>query len=173
MTPKTLNIHQEISALRRMTPAQLRDKYAEVFGETVRTGNKPYLIKRIAWRLQCLIEGDISQRARRRAEELAQGADIRVSVPKTKPITESSSFRTTTHSVRMNDDERLPTPGTIITRPYKGRLIKVEVLTHGFECDGKVYRSLSAVAKAVTGSHCNGFAFFRLNNSEVSGGERS
>ncbi len=60
-------------------------------------------------------------------------------------------------------DGRLPPPGTVLTRPYKGGTIQVQVLAHGFEYDGKVYRSLSAVAKAVTGSHCNGFLFFRLN----------
>ena len=51
----------------------------------------------------------------------------------------------------------------MLTRPYKGRTLQVQVLAQGFEFEGQVYRSLSAVAKAVTGSHCNGFLFFRLN----------
>ena len=53
-------------------------------------------------------------------------------------------------------------PGTIITRQYKGQTLQVRVLADGFEFDGAVYNSLSAVAKAITGSHCNGFLFFRL-----------
>ena len=45
----------------------LRAKYAEVFGDETKTGNKPWLVKRIAWRLQAIEEGDLSERARRRA----------------------------------------------------------------------------------------------------------
>jgi len=62
---------------------------------------------------------------------------------------------------RFEHDDRLPPPGTILTRPYKGRLLQVQVLPEGFEYDGQVYASLSAVAKAITGSHCNGFLFFK------------
>jgi hypothetical protein len=40
--------------------------------------------------------------------------------------------------------------------------VQVKVLPGGFEYEGQVYRSLSAVAKAITGSHCNGYFFFRL-----------
>ncbi len=46
------NIGREIAALKRMTPQELREKYAELFGEQTRSGNKPALIKRIAWRIQ-------------------------------------------------------------------------------------------------------------------------
>jgi hypothetical protein len=59
-------------------------------------------------------------------------------------------------------DDRLPRPGTILTRRYKGRPLQVEVLAHGFAFEGQTYRSLSAVAKAVTGSHCSGHFFFGL-----------
>ena len=53
--------------------------------------------------------------------------------------------------------------GTVITRPYKGETLRVKVLANGFEFEGKNYPSLSAVAKAITGSHTSGFLFFRLN----------
>ena len=53
--------------------------------------------------------------------------------------------------------------GTVLTRQYKGRLIEVTVLREGFEYEGETYASLSAVAKAITGSHTSGFLFFRLN----------
>jgi hypothetical protein len=67
-------------------------------------------------------------------------------------------------------DRRLPPPGTILTRPYKGQLVQVQVLTEGFAYAGRVYASLSAVAKAITGSHCNGYLFFRntLNHNKES-----
>ena len=51
--------------------------------------------------------------------------------------------------------------GTVLTRPYKGAVLQVKILAEGFEYDGQVYPSLSAVAKAITGTHCNGFLFFR------------
>jgi hypothetical protein len=65
------NAPAEIAALRRMTPAQLRDKYLAVFGEPSRSGNKDFLFKRLAWRIQSLTEGTLSERARLRAAELA------------------------------------------------------------------------------------------------------
>ncbi len=59
-------------------------------------------------------------------------------------------------------DIRLPPPGTILTRTYKGATLQVQVLPRGFAYEGQVFKSLSAVAKAITGSHCNGFWFFGL-----------
>ena len=54
-------------------------------------------------------------------------------------------------------------PGTLITRTYKGRTLVVEVLDHGFSYDGQIYRSLTSVARAITGSHWNGYHFFQLD----------
>jgi Protein of unknown function (DUF2924) len=59
-------------------------------------------------------------------------------------------------------DHRLPPPGTILTRPYKDQLVQVQGLTEGFAYGGRVFPSLSAVAKAITGSHCNGYHYLRL-----------
>ena len=71
-------------------------------------------------------------------------------------------------AARAPRNHRLPPPGTVLVRPYKGARLQVRVLQAGFEYDGLVYRSLSAVAKAITGSHCNGFLFFRntLNHNQ-------
>ena len=71
----------EVAALPRMAIQDLRTRYAEVFGEGTRSGNRAWLIKRLAWRLQALAEGDLSERARRRATELAQDADLRTTAP--------------------------------------------------------------------------------------------
>ncbi len=59
-------------------------------------------------------------------------------------------------------DHRLPPPGNVIVRRYRGRVLQVVVLVDGFEFEGRRYPSLSAVAKAITGSHWNGYRFFRL-----------
>ena len=50
----------------------------------------------------------------------------------------------------------------MLTRPYKGTMLQVRVLEHGFVYEGTIYSSLSAVAKAITGAHCSGHLFFRL-----------
>ena len=147
----------EIAGLPRLRVSELRAQFAAVFGEPTPSHNKVWLVKRIAWRLQALAEGDLSERARRRAAELVQEADLRLSAP---PAGLTPSDPAT--PLRWLTDERLPRAGTVLTRRYKGRTIQVEVLDHGFACDGQVYRSLSAVAKAVTGSHCSGHFFFGL-----------
>jgi Protein of unknown function (DUF2924) len=163
-----LNVGKELAALQRLSVKELRDRYAEVFGEGTNANNRAWLIKRIAWRLQALAEGDLSERARRRATELANDADLRLSPPKIKPVATEATGRTTTGILADKSDDRLPLPGTIITREYKGQVLQVKVLAaKGFEYAGEVYKSLSAVAKAVTGSHCNGYAFFRLAKEVV------
>ena len=62
---------------------------------------------------------------------------------------------------RETRDRRLLLPGTILTRWYKGKTLSVQVLRHGFEYEGHVYKSLSAAARAITGSHTSGYLFFR------------
>jgi len=73
-----LNAARELVALGRLTLKQLRTKYVEVFGEETPAHNKAWLVKRIAWRMQALQEGDLSDRARRRAAELACDADLQL-----------------------------------------------------------------------------------------------
>jgi hypothetical protein len=77
-----MNLGKDIALLKRMTVAELRRRYAEVFGEETRNRHKDFLVKRIAWRIQSVGEGSLSERARRRAEELASDADIRMHAPK-------------------------------------------------------------------------------------------
>src|SRR5215211_5518148 len=126
------NVARELAALQRLTVPQLRLRYAEVFGEATNAHNKAWLVKRLAWRLQALAEGDLSERARRRAAELANDADLRLSPPrgKTAPAPEQ---RTQVKTLRFQPDGRLPPPGTVLTRPYKGGTIQVLVLADGFE----------------------------------------
>ena len=118
------------------------------------------MVKRIAWRLQALAEGDLSERARQRAAELARDADLRLNAPHPKATTTSTTPPQPV-SIPAPIDQRLPPPGTILTRPYKGQLLQVQVLTEGFAYAGRIYPSLSAVAKTITGSHTNGYHFFR------------
>jgi hypothetical protein len=156
-----LNIAREVAAMRRMTMNELRARYAEAFGETTNANNRVWLIKRVAWRLQALAEGDLSERARRRSEELANDADLRLSPPKSN-AGGTAPERTTIGVLQFKGDNRLPPPGTVIVRRYKGEDLQIKVLADGFEFECQTYRSLSAVAKAITGQHCNGYHFFRI-----------
>src|SRR5690349_11369717 len=113
------SIEQTIAALRLMTPTQLRERYQEVFGEASRSGNRPFLFKRIAWRIQSLAEGGLSERARKRAEELARDADIRTTMPRQpKGVTGGGRTVTLPAPRTVTAHDRLPLPGTVLTRRY-------------------------------------------------------
>lgn len=151
-------LNHQLNALRQCTPAQLRAQYLELFGEPSRSGNKDFLCKRIAWRVQSLAEGGLSDRARRRAAELARDADLRMTIPRLPRATHQASTPRALHATAS----RVPIPGTTLTRKYKGKLIQVTVLPDGFEHEGEHYRSLSAIAKQITGTQWNGYLFFGL-----------
>lgn len=155
-------VANEVARLEKMSVNQLAKRFEEVFGEQCRSRHKRYLIRRIAWRLQANAEGGLTDRARQRAEELADDAEIRVTPPREKKKSSGDEPTVATIPVASGRDTRLPPPGNCIEREYKGRTIRVLVIEDGFEYEGERYKSLSAIAKAVTGSHMNGFLFFRL-----------
>ena len=157
------NFAAQLAALQQLRVTALRARYAELFGEPARSGNKAWLVKRLAWRLQALAEGDLPERARLRAEQLANDADLRLSPPRHDGNGALSVDRNAPATPRSLADPRLPPPGNVLTRVYKGQTLQVRVLLHGFEFQGVTYASLSAVAKAITGSHASGFLFFRLH----------
>ena len=152
-------LRSDIEALRNMTKAALRAKYLELFGEPSRSSNRVHLFRRVAWRLQALAAGDLSEQARRRAAELAQDADLRLRAPRSfwQELAQNRSS--------VPRDPRVPPAGTELIREYKGRQVRVTVLEQGFEYKGKRHESLSAIASQVTGTRWNGFAFFRLNHA--------
>jgi len=155
-----INVSRELAALQRLTLPQLRQRYAELFGEATTARNRTWITRRLAWRIQALAEGDLSERARQRAQELANDADLRTIPPRT-PQPNPALERTQTMTVAVSSDERLPPAGTILTRRYKGRTLQVQILDNGFAYENQVFPSLSALARHITGSHCNGFLFFR------------
>jgi hypothetical protein len=154
---ESASIRHEIDHLRHKKVAELKVRYLEVFGEASRSNHKQFLVRRIAWRLQALAQGDLSERARERALSLARDADLRLRAP------EGSSGMATTAG--RHRDCRLPAPGTILTRTFREQAIAVHVLNNGFQYDGIVYRSLSSVARHISGTQWNGFSFFRLHGA--------
>ena len=142
-----------IQALDRRTVGELRAAYEQLFGEPSRSCNRRHLIRRIAWQIQAEADGGLSDRARVRAEELADEHGLRLSAPSTagEPV-----------ELKKPSRRRRLAPGTVLVRSYKGATIEVTVTEDGFLHEGKTYRSLSAVARAVTGSRWSGHVFFGL-----------
>jgi len=160
MAPAVLSA---IDELRSSKVIVLRKKYQEVFGQESKSSNKKFLFRRVAWRLQADAEGGLSERARRRAAEIVDDSDLRTRAP--KELLPSEVPANTTRAVARSQpqrDWRLPPAGTLLTRRLRDRQIIVKVLADGFEFDSRRYRSLSAIAREVTGTRWNGLLFFRL-----------
>jgi hypothetical protein len=152
-----------IEKLRDLKVVALKKRYRELFGEDSRSSNKQFLFRRIAWRLQAQVEGDLSERARRRAAEIADDADLRTRAPKGfSPQDAPATAPCLTDRSRSQRDWRLPAVGALLTRRLDDRQIVVKVLEDGFEYESRRYRSLSAIAREVTGTRWNGMLFFGL-----------
>jgi len=154
-----VDVAKELAALEAMTVAALRVRYAQVVGEETRVASKTWLVKRVIWGLQALAEGDLSERARQRAAELAQDTNLRLFPAREKRAALTSAQKKKNGNGAL--EYSLPLPGTILTRWYKGKMLCIQVLRHGFEYDGQIYKSLTAVARAITNSHTSGYLFFR------------
>src|SRR5260370_35342881 len=111
----TVNVGREVAAMERMTTKQLRERYAEVFGEATAANNKTWLMKRIAWRLQANAEGGLTERAKARAAELANEADLRTTPPPDNHVAPARGAGGT-RVLGLPGDDRLPPPGSAITR---------------------------------------------------------
>ena len=152
-----LSIIRAIDELQNLSISALRQRYQELFGEVSRSSNKQFLVRRIAWRLQADALGGLSQRALQRIAEIADDRDLRTRAPHgflgdSLPRIDWS----------RSHDRRLPPPGTLLTRRVGNRQVVVKVLRDGFEYESRHYRSLSAIAREVTGTRWNGLLFFGL-----------
>ena len=159
MKPTTIAAVERLSSL---TVAQLRDRYLATFGEPTASRHKTWLVRRIAWRLQADDEGGLSERALARAAELAKDADIRLTAPR-------QAARNALAEVPRTKEVALPqirdaglAPGALLRREWRGKPVVVTVLADGFDFDGQVFRSLSAIARVITGTKWNGHVFFGL-----------
>jgi hypothetical protein len=156
------SIAEELTALQVMSVAELCDTYRDVFGEPTRSRNKAYLRKKIAWRIQELAEGGLSERAEAQIDTLANGMPMpwrRRLQPATAAPDRPAEPQTTPGKKR---DRRLPPAGTVLRREHQGTEHAVTVLEEGFDYHGTHYRSLSQVAREITGTQWNGLLFFGL-----------
>src|ERR1700688_646046 len=118
----TSSIEKQVSELRKLPASVLRSRYRELFGEESRASNRRFLFRKVAWRLQVLAEGDLSERALRRAAEIANDADLRVQPP--RKFLKSGT-------VSSGRDPRLPPAGTVLRRGFRGTAVEVKVLDNG------------------------------------------
>jgi hypothetical protein len=134
-------IAQELSSLGQLATTALRVRYLELFGYAPLTNNRVWLVKRIGWRLQAQAEGDLSERARQRARELANDADLRLSPPPSATIHATPRRRTSAKNTTR--DPRLPAVGQVLVRRYNGQMVQVKVLAKGFEYAGRLVKIFS------------------------------
>ncbi len=132
-TAKASTLYEEIESLRRLTAGGLREKYLEVFGEESRSGHKQFLFRRIAWRIQANALGGLSERARQRALEIADDADLRIRAPKNFLQMPLDETRTSESRCLASADPRLPLDGSDLKRHFRGKDIVVRVREEGFE----------------------------------------
>ncbi len=158
-------LNQHIDQLRHMTTSQLQLQYRELFGQASHSNHKNYLFRRVAWRLQALAEGGLSERARQYACEIATDADLRLCAPK-RPGTQPA---VRVAKASRQRDPRVPAPGTQLIKRYKKDTIAVTVLEDGYQYGERVYKSLSAIARQVTGTQWNGYLFFALGLRQEQG----
>ena len=154
-----MDVKVQLKELKRMTTPQLRRKYATVLGEEIASRNKTYLVRRILWGIQANRFGGLSREAMKKTQVLAKDVFVRI---------HAMSHSGDTPLARSMCDHDLLFPGSVLTRVYKGHIIRVHVLENGFEHEGQLFRSLSAVAKTVTGSKWNGYAFFNVKRKKTS-----
>lgn len=131
-------ITKTLANLETLKTKELKQKLAELTGKTIRSNNRPYLLRQLTKALEEQAAAEARKAKAAQRTRKAQGRQGR------------------------ERDPRLPAPGTVIERDYQGQVIRVKVLDEGFEYAGETYRSLSTIAKVATGTIWNGFLFFGL-----------
>lgn len=149
----------QIMELKNKPLEELRAQYAELFKNEATSNNRGYLWRKLAYKLQEIEYGGLSEETQGRINELIERYDP-VNNKTLRPEGNTDENKKKKHP--SSHDRRLPIPGTVITKEYKGKSLSIKVLLGGFEFNGKIYKSLTAVAKEVTGAHWNGYLFFNL-----------
>jgi hypothetical protein len=138
-------IPARLAALKTTATADLKQQWRDLFDSEPPPFNRRYLESRLAYRIQELAYGGLKPETVRRLEQLAEEL--------------AGDPRKRCHRV-----EGLPIVGTRLLREWQGVEQVVTVTTTGFEWQGRPYKSLSAIARAITGTRWNGWTFFGLKN---------
>lgn len=161
----------QLAALETMSVGPLAEKYRELYGEPTRSRNKDYLKKRLAWRIQELAEGGLSESAVAKIRELGDKLPERWRM-RTKQA-ESPDAPLVAPQPTEPRDPRIPPIGTVVSRVFDGTRHEATVCAEGFEYAGERYKTLSAIALRITGTRWNGFLFFGLKKRGAAASEES
>ena len=135
-----------LAALKDTPMAELKQQWRELFGKEPPAFNRPYLVSRLAYRIQELAYGGLRPETRARLEALGEQLDGGNVV------------------LRRTRADNRPLTGTRLLREWQGVEHTVTVLVDGFDWEGQPYKSLSAIARAITGTRWNGWTFFGLRS---------
>jgi hypothetical protein len=133
-----------LAALKNMTVNELKAEWQALFDAPAPNNSRTFLESRLAYRIQELTYGGPDKQTRRLLDLLADEVE--------GTLTRKSQIA----------DPRNPVVGTKLIREWDGIAHTVTVLKEGFEWGGQRYKSLSAVARAITGTRWNGYRFFGL-----------
>jgi DUF2924 family protein len=178
-TAALASVTHQLAELVTMSSRALAQKYLEVLGEPTRSNNRNWMLRKIAWKLQENAAGGLSAKARTRIAEIGDELPLAWRM-RQAPLSPEIADQVATGGIVAQPaaeapadpqrDPRLPAPGTVLSRIHNGIVHQVTVQDHGFEFEGKSYRSLSQVAKAITGTAWNGFGFFERALAEAKAG---
>jgi hypothetical protein len=173
---------QKLTALNSMGNQELANEYTRLFRKAPRSANREFLIRQVADAVQRQLEGadgGLSAAATHRRRELERrfppewerrvsNAGLFGREPPTRSRDAPVPGIAPTEVRDGERDPRLPPPGSVIGRVHEGRLHSVVVREATFEYEGASYRTLSAVARKITGRQWNGFRFFQLSSATES-----
>ena len=142
------NVVAQLAALKRMTVVELKTKWTSLFGAPAPNNSRSNLELRLGYRIQELTLGGLSRETRRTLDLLADEIEGRIA---------RKSIIT---------DSRNPVVGTRLIREWDGMEHTVTVMKDGFDLQGQKFKSLSAVAKAITVTQWNGYRFFGLREAQ-------
>ena len=145
-----MSITSQIAVLNRMSVSDLQAEWLRLYGSPTRSRNRQFLFRRLAWRVQELTHGGLSDASKQRIDALASDDFVRARTPTQASVEALSGGAPSATGARR--DPRRPAPGTLITKAYKGRELRVVVREDGLELNGAMYPTATALAKAVTGS---------------------
>jgi hypothetical protein len=161
----------DLDDLAHAAPSELQRVYRQIFGCIVPAGSSELARRKIAWYVQAEREGGLPESARQHALAIARSSEIGVRT-RTNRDRRNRGLplqHAVTAGINSDHDSRLPMPGSVIVKEYKGRTILVKVLDSEFEYGGERFASLSAIAKKITGTKWNGLLFFGLAKARFSG----
>jgi len=152
------SVLKQIADLQNLSHADLQQLWRTLHGKEPPAFNRPFLIKRLAYRIQELAYGGLSSNALGLMDKVLEDRGY-----------DGNGGDCGRSHAEQRRKEGLPTPGTRFVREWRGRIYEVIATPNGFEYDGKPFRSLTAISQLITGTHCNGRVFFGMNRKMKKG----